>query len=84
MGLHFASNVITYTRDRNNGEPAVNRTSVNILRTENHTRFSALSRFTTSASRLPYLKKTEQNEDTMGLVHGWISEFIVNHDEQPR
>jgi len=78
MGLHFASNVITYTRDRNKGEPTVNRTSVNILSTENYISFSALSPYTNSASSLPYLEKTEQNDDMMGLVHDWIREFTVD------
>ena len=78
MGLHFATNVITYARDRKSGEPAVNMTSVNILSTENYTRFSALSPYTASASSLPLLEKTKQNVDMMGFVHGWISEFVVD------
>ena len=67
-----------YMRDRRNGEPAVNRTIVNILSTENYTRFSALSPYTASASSLPLLEKTKQNVDMMGFVHGWIREFVVD------
>ena len=73
---------ILYQRDVNEGEPNVERTSVNILSKEKYVRMKALCPHISPSTNLPYMVDTPENRKLVSIFVKFIDEFLVRYGKR--